>query len=391
MSQLKNIKRWFWWHRWTSLVCTVFLLMLCLTGLPLIFQEEITQFLSKEPPYVQMAKNTPMANLDSMIRIAQHRYPAEVVTSAYVDDDEPQFLVSMIPKIDADDKLIHTMQFDVRTAKLLKDEPPSGQQPATFIGLMFDLHIDMFAGLPGELFLGFIGLLFVISIISGIVLYGPFMKKIDFGTLRNDRSKRLKWLDLHNLLGIATAIWLLVVGATGVMNELSTPLFGLWQITDVKAMLDRYHGKPVVKQNELSSIQAAYDTAKKALPAMTVTSIVYPGNAFGSPYHFLLWAKGNTPLTSRLFSPVLVDAKTGELAVVVKMPFYLRALEISRPLHFGDYGGTPLKVIWVLFDLIAILVLISGIYLWFDKRKSYRDIFMKLESESHLENNNNIL
>ena len=301
-----------------------------------------------------------------------------------MDDDEPQVLVSMAPTMKPDDKQEHSLQFDSRTGKLLKDEPPFNQQPQTFIGLMFSLHTDLFLELPGELFLGLMGVLFVISIISGIVLYGRFMKKLDFGTVRNDRSKRLKWLDLHNLLGIATAIWLLVVGLTGVMNELSTPLFGLWQATDVKAMLDKYKGTPVKGQQELSPAQEALKTAQQALPGMTVTSLVYPGNAFGSPYHYLLWAKGNTPLTSQLFSPVLVDARRGQLAAVVKMPVYLRALELSRPLHFGNYGGMPLKVLWALFDLVAIIVLISGVYLWIVRRKFYVDYFLRLSNGEKL-------
>jgi uncharacterized iron-regulated membrane protein len=33
----KALKRWLFLHRWSSLVCTVFLLVLCLTGLPLVF------------------------------------------------------------------------------------------------------------------------------------------------------------------------------------------------------------------------------------------------------------------------------------------------------------------------------------------------------------------
>lgn len=383
MSQLKNIKRWFWWHRWTSLICTLFLLLLCLTGLPLIFQEEIDDWLSPTH-YVELPKDTPPANLDNMIRVARLRYPTEAISSFFVDDEEPQVVVYIIPKLDADPKLTHSLQFDARTGKLLKDEPPFNQQPQTFTGLMLSLHTDLFMGLPGELFLGLMGLLFVISIVSGVVLYGPFMKKLDFGTVRIQRSTRLKWLDLHNLLGIATAVWLLVVGATGVMNELSTPLFGLWQITDVKAMLDKYKGQPVPKTAELTSVQAAFDTAKKTLPGMTVVSVVYPGDPFGSPYHYLLWAKGSTPLTSRLFSPVLVDARTGHLSAVVKMPFYLRALEVSRPLHFGDYGGTPLKIIWVLFDVVAIIVLISGVYLWFVRRKFYTDYFLRLSNEDNI-------
>ncbi|WPU93211.1 PepSY-associated TM helix domain-containing protein [Mucilaginibacter sabulilitoris] len=384
MAQLKNIKRWFWWHRWTSLICTLFLLLLCLTGLPLIFGEEIDKLLDKDPPYAVLPKETPMANLDGMVNASKRLYPKQLVTYLFLDDEEPQVLVGMAPTMKPDDKLEHSMQFDARTAKLLKDELPFTQQPQTFMGLMLSLHIDLFMELPGELFLGLMGVLFVISMISGIVLYAPFMKKLDFGTLRQDRSRRLKWLDLHNLLGIATAVWLLVVGITGVINELSTPLFGLWQITDVKTMLDKYHGQPTPKQQELTSVQDAHDIAKKAVPGMIITSVIYPGNTFGSPYHYLFWAHGNTPLTSRLFSPVLVDARTGKLTAVVKMPFYLRALEVSRPLHFGDYGGMPLKILWALFDVVAIVVLVSGIYLWFDRRKLYATYFKNMETNQEI-------
>lgn len=380
MSQLKSIKKWFWWHRWTSLICTLFLLLLCVTGLPLIFEEEIDGWLNPTH-YEQLPANTPRANLDPLINEAHRLYPKQVITSMYIDDDEPQTVIYMAPTFKPDDKLAHSLQFDQRTGRLLKDNPPFEQQPQTFIGLMLSLHVDLFMDLPGELFLGLMGVLFVISIISGIVLYGPFMKKLDFGTVRFERSRRLKWLDLHNLLGIATAIWLLVVGITGVINEMSTPLFGLWQITDVKHILDKYKGSTTPAQHELASAEGAFRTAEKALPGMEVTSLVYPGNAFGSPYHYLLWAKGKEPFTSRLFSPVLVDARTGNLSQVIKLPGYLRGLEVSRPLHFGDYGGTPLKVLWALFDVVAIIVLISGVYLWLVRRKFYEDYFKRIEEE----------
>ncbi|MEN0054534.1 MAG: PepSY-associated TM helix domain-containing protein [Mucilaginibacter sp.] len=384
MSTLKNIKRWFWVHRWTSLICTLFLLLLCLTGLPLIFEEEIDHLLSKDAPYEVLPKDTPRANLDDMVKVAQQRYPKEALSFLFIDDEEPQVVVNMMPSLKGNPNTRHEMQFDARTGKLLKDEPSEAEQPQTFLGLMLSLHTDMFAGLAGELFLCLMGLLFVFSIISGIVLYGPFMKKLDFGTVRTGRSTRLKWLDLHNLIGIATAAWLLVVGITGVINELSTPLFGLWQITDVKKMLDQYKDRPLPKSQQLSSIQEAYNTAQKAVPGMTITSVIYPGNVFGTPYHFLIYTKGDKALTSRLFTPVLVDANTGKLDAVVNMPVYLKGLEVSRPLHFGDYGGMPLKVIWALFDILAIIVLISGVYLWVVRRKFYADYFLRLSSEENI-------
>src|SRR6185312_1759676 len=76
------------------------------------------------------------------------------------------------------------------------------------------------------------------------------------------------------------------------------------------------------------------------------------------------------PLTSRLFKPALVDAETGILTDSRSMPWYVATLLISQPLHFGDYGGMPLKIIWAVLDIITIVILVTGLYLWLRRRKS---------------------
>ena len=42
----------------------------------------------------------------------------------------------------------------------------------------------------------------------------------------------------------------------------------------------------------------------------------------------------------------------------------MKALFLSQPLHFGDYGGLPLKFLWAGFDMVTIVVLVSGLWLW---------------------------
>jgi len=204
--------------------------------------------------------------------------------------------------------------------------------------------------------------------------------QLRFGEVRRGRSTRVKWLDLHNLLGIVTLTWAGIIGLTGVLNELATPMFGLWLQTDVKALLAPYHGQPSPRQSELSSVQKAYEVVQKAERGRALTSVVFPGNPFGSPQHYLIWTKGDSPLTRRLFTPVLVDARSGELHGVVNMPWYLRALEVSRPLHFGDYGGMPLKIIWAVLDGITLIVLGSGLYLWIARRQANEQRLEKLVS-----------
>jgi uncharacterized iron-regulated membrane protein len=94
--------------------------------------------------------------------------------------------------------------------------------------------------------------------------------------------------------------------------------------------------------------------------------------------------KGNTPLTSRLLKPALIDAVTGQLTDARDMPWYVKTLLLSQPLHFGDYGGLPLKILWAALDILTILVLGSGVYLWWNRRKRNDKRISELE-QLHLD------
>jgi uncharacterized iron-regulated membrane protein len=341
--------------------------------LPLIFREELGDLLDDSQPYAAVADIAPRVGIDTVLATSRAMFPGETVVYVFVDDDEPKIIVSMASSWQdyaANRKAAHWIKFDAHTGHVLKQSKPFDADGIGFLDVVFSLHKDLFAGLAGELFLGSMALLFVVALASGIAIYGPFMRRLAFATVRTDRSRRVKWLDLHNLLGVVTLAWMLVVGLTGVVNELSTPLFALWQQTDVKAMLAPMRGRPVPSVSEMSSPEAAFETVRAAAPDMTATSILFPGSPFGSPYHYVVWTKGRQQLTSRLFSPFLIDARTGKLAASVAMPWYLRALEVSRPLHFGDYGGTPLKILWAILDFVAIGVLGSGLYLWIARGRS---------------------
>lgn len=362
-----NIKLWTFVHKWTSLVCTVFLLMLCVTGLPLIFHEEIDH-LSGEVEAPAMAADTPAASMDSITAAASKQRPQDVIRFVSWDAEEHPNItfVTMVPSLDSPPDAGRAVLVDSRTALVLDEpEPERG-----FMYVMFKLHVDMFAGLPGMLFLGFMGLLFATAIISGIVLYHPFMRRLDFGTVRTKRNPRLRWLDLHNLLGVVTLAWALVVGLTGTINTLSQVILGIWQRDQMADMIapSPYKGLPPPAQ--LGSLQTAIDTARRAVPDMRESFVAYPGSMFSSPHHYAIFMKGNTPVTSRLLKPALVDAETGKLTDARDMPWYVKTLLLSQPLHFGDYGGLPLKIIWALLDVITIVVLGSGLYLWLEKRKT---------------------
>lgn len=369
--QTGTIRAWGWIHKWTSLVCTLFLLMLCLTGLPLIFHDEIDSALN--PASWQAANpGAEHLTLDEILDTALDNRPGEVPIFMSFDVDRPVVNVTSGPSADAPGSAMHFASFDLTSGNLV----PPADAGESVMEFLLQLHTDMFLGLPGMLFLGLMGLLFTLSVISGVVLYAPFMRKLDFGTVRRKHSTRLKWLDYHNLLGVVAVAWLLVVGLTGVINTLEEPIIDTWKAQELADLVSENDAVPA--PDELASLDAAVAEAVAAAPDMALQFVAFPGSGFSTAAHYAVFLHGRTPVSEHVIAPVLIHAGTGEVAGLRQMPWYAKALSLSRPLHFGDYGGLLLKIVWAILDLLTIFLLVTGIYLWLARGKRR----MRVERES---------
>jgi len=364
----RTLRAWSWLHKWSSLASTVFLLVLCVTGLPLVFHHEIGRWLGTQVIAPTLPAGTPRVTLDRVMAAAKARFPAKV--GMYVSQEPGDDTIWYVTMGDAPSSTTDLKQVavDARTGAALAE-------PALDRGLMFvlrEIHVDLFAGAWGKLFLGFMGLLMLVAIVSGVVLYAPFMRKRRFGDVRRDRSPRVKWLDLHNLLGIVSLTWAIVVGATGVVNTWADLVIGHWRDHQMATLLAHYRGQPPVTFP--GSLETAVANARAREPDMTIAFIAFPGTSFSSAHHYGVFLRGRTALTGRLVHPVLVDAATGEVTTSAAPPWTLTALLLSQPLHFGDFGGLPLQWLWAALDVITIVVLGSGLYLWLGRRGPVRQV-----------------
>lgn len=111
----------------------------------------------------------------------------------------------------------------------------------------------------------------VVAIVSGVVLYAPFMRRLPFGAVRTDRLPRVKWLDLHNLLAIVTLAWAVVVGLTGVINTWADLVLKVGQADQLASMVAPYRGKPPATPS--ARLQAVVETAQRAAPQMALDLI----------------------------------------------------------------------------------------------------------------------
>src|SRR5690606_1113273 len=120
-----TIKSWFHIHKWTSLVCTIFLLMLCITGLPLIFYEEIDHLLGDDVELAELPAGTPHVSKDSVLTAAMHQIPGKEAKYIFWDEkDHPgQMFVTLADSSEAPIEADHYLTMDDRTGVVLETPP----------------------------------------------------------------------------------------------------------------------------------------------------------------------------------------------------------------------------------------------------------------------------
>ncbi len=357
-----SVRRWYLVHKWTSLVCTAFLLMFCITGLPLIFHHEIDEL--TRAPDLEPAVPSVSVDLDDLGRRAVSEHPGWQMMFLSWDPDKPVIYAIVAPSMGATEDEVEILQYDARNGARL-DAPPVDEGVMAFI---LELHAHLLMGIPGQLFLGLVGLVFLVAVVSGVVVYAPFMRKLPFGTVRRSKSARIKWLDTHNMVGIVTLGWVSVVGFTGLVITMTMPITTIWQMDELAEMAAPYgDAKPPAR---LASVDSVVATVRSSVPDGEVSFVAWPGSQFSTRHHYMVALSGETPLTERLIRPAMVDAETGKLTDLRDMPWYVKTLFLSVPLHFGDYGGLPLKIVWAVLDVATIIVLLTGVYLWLGRRSA---------------------
>jgi uncharacterized iron-regulated membrane protein len=350
-------------HRWAGLILSLNVLVFAVTGLILIFHDEIGEALA--PAVEQRPVREPML-LREAIAVAKSKLPGAEAVFVSRELEHPQQVFVGLGQGSRKLEDTKAIKIDLTTGNV--DDQDFDD---TFIGVVFHLHAQLLAGPIGGLLVGAIGLALLLTLITGAVIYGPMMKRFVFGTLRRDKHRRNLFADLHKLVGISIFGWLSLVVATGILLSLGSILLQLYSQNELRALAkvdatqQLIEGTPVVDD--------AVSAAEKGSGGRQWTIAILPGSDLSSPRHFSILMSGASGIEKRLLRIALVDAAAPSAASYHDFPLYLQALLISEPLHFGDYGGLPLKLLWSLFTLALIVLSGTGVYTFFSGRRSSTD------------------
>ncbi|WP_304279004.1 PepSY domain-containing protein [Caulobacter segnis] len=233
------------------------------------------------------------------------------------------------------------------------------------------LHLP---GTWGRFLVGLTGVALLSSLISGVLSHPRVFK--DAFAFRWGGSKRLQEADLHNRISVWGLPFHLAVSLTGAFLGLTTIIVGVLALATFKGDTAKAYALfsgPVVQDDprpagRLMDLGAALD-AVKARHSNAKPSYIYVQHPRERGQHATI----NLVTESRLSrgETVVVDGAgriRGEVGYE-SGSLGFRVLSAMTPLHFGWFGGWPVKVAYFLLGLGLTAVTASGVAIWLARRR----------------------
>lgn len=357
------MKYWYKIHKWTSLICAIFLLSMCASALPLIFSREIAAFnqVSRPASPAPLPAGTGNISLGGQADKALERYPGYHLRAVYLDHDKNTAGFSL----QAEGRGYQYIQLDRNTAQFIErsGEKVKYEFIPQFMNFAYRMHVDMYLGSFGRDLFGFMCGLSVVALLSGLWLYAPFMKNMPFGAIRSSH-RRIYWMDWHKLLGIMTLSWAVLLSLSGFIFVFAGPVHNAWNESARKQFLSDYQGRPF--PNQRISLDEAMAAARAAVPDRRITGIELPQENGTMRWHYTVRTQGKG-FAAHFAKPVWIDAATGGVTAIIDQPWHIQALSLARPVHFSNHDTLPLKILWFITAALTCAMIITGIYAWFVK------------------------
>lgn len=349
-------------HAAIGLLAGALLYLVCLSGTVLVLYEEWQRF--EQPNAPEMTAIDPDAVQRGIAAVLETEAGKPTTTHLYV-----HMPVEELPRA--------TITTDTQAFHLNADgsiaAPEENLWSEFLYGLHYTLNIPFAQGLVGITIVGILGMLIVALAISGVIAHPRIFR--DAFRLRARDGGGVGLADWHNRLSVWTLPFTLAIAVTGAVIGLATvtayAVAAVYYEGDVEAVYAPIFGEeaaPDPAPAPLPNVAAALRSMEANHPGVRVTyAIVHdPATAgqhvqivgehprrliFGEYYAFD--AAGTFHGTAGL-----ADGALGQ-----------QAAASNYNLHFGNYGGLPVKMAYIVFGLGLTAVCATGVFIWLGKRR----------------------
>src|ERR1035441_9098163 len=361
-------------HLWVGLVVGILFCLMSLSGSLIVFRAGIERAL--RPRWTATSPARPQSVLTEAARNIRQRWPGARIVSLN------------IPPVAADSNLHDPYEFDTRlpdgrAAHVFVDSR-SGEVLGTFdlpwLAWIVDLHHDLHLGPTGKRVVGAIGIGLFFTSLTGLTVW--MIRKPNWRTalrVRTRKSWKAANFHLHRSTGLVANALLLIVSITGIYLAYPYTIQRALGVAPDKAPGKTKAGRenPEGKIRESKPIEELLAAARQALPGGSVRQLRFADKAGHGQVAVRIWAPGD--LRPEGSNRVTLDPTTARILQVDRASHWSpmkRLTQSATPVHYAEWGGLPLRVLWAFLGLVPPVLFVSGFLMWlvpyFARRKAVR-------------------
>lgn len=335
-----KLKRIYRFHKWSGLIAGLFIFLLSLTGSFLVFHQDLDDLQYREQLHVS---NDMRVSIDKAYASIVSGYSSWDIRLIRFSENPAETLVFQLRR--PDDRLMIFVH--PSTGELINVVP----QTDSVVYWVLKLHYSLHAGIAGEIIIFLVGILFVFSMISGLILYRKvILKTLLFRTKFLVRNTNTLSSSLHRYVGVWAVLFNMIMALTG--------LFISYEI--VSAGLKG--SKPVTLSSPVItvSIDKILNDFKVQKPEFNPSYIRFPTspaeniNISGS-------LENRSKFFSKFYNIASADINNGEISPVISIK---PLSSFVRGVHFIEYGSWIFKLLFLFVGLTGPALSITGYVLW---------------------------
>ena len=367
-------------HSWVGIVCGLFLFIAFYAGAITMFEEPIRRWAATP---IDLPDAPSLAESSGLIEaVLEQRPDARRNWRLHFETgpDAPARISWPAQAVDEGDHsstpVIFGAAFDDNGKLVVKrvDSAPVAQ----FIDV---LHQQVGLPLPHAWampIVGIIGLIYFLALISGVITLLPSLIK-DLLQLRIGRNLKRMWLDVHNALGIFSLPFHMVMALTTIVFALHDGVYATQNVVvydgDIGKQWAQMRPPPhdVPDDARLLEPDSLLTRIRDQAPGFTPTQVDYRSAPDGSVVARVQGYDPRFAMRGPTFGIVGVNPHSGEFVQTDYLPGHQSgwsaAISSFFSLHFGSYGGSPIRWGYFVLGLSGALMFYAGNLVWIESRR----------------------
>lgn len=357
-------------HSWAGLIFGLLIFIICASGALAVFSTELDHWanpsLRTDPSLPQtLDADAALARLSPLVPIRPDRATTLALPGAHPG------LYSLATPNSAE--RLNRTYLDAHSGKL------TAPRESHMYWYLRHLHVRLMNHWYGRVFIGLIGMAMLISVVTGILIHQHPVRGLFRMRWRPGKGMRAFMADLHKWLGVWGMLFHLMIAFTGtwlgIDYHLLAPPVGLAKYDGdadrARNALNRNTPPPSAETMPMLALQPLVQRAQADIPGLLPTYIRLDNWGRSNA---VVTIAGNLPysLVTERGSHVRYSGSDGSLIAkqdAREQGFWPQVISAMGPLHYGYFGGTWIKLLYLGLGLMPAVLALSGCVIWYERRQ----------------------